>query len=206
MKTLLIATIALALYVLSPNTCYGQRGKALKTIVKVLTGVSAAESARRSGHSYEEYKHEDAILTQLRNQGVDANRSSIYSVYFRTTGVSWADFWSNPDLFFIVHIEGQGSKLVPKIHFNYLGEPVLDVVVAESVRPGSRVVVYLMDDDSSSDAIWNGILKTRANLSVTPTVQATQFISVSANASGQIALLDRDITIDAPDFVANPFD
>lgn len=203
MKTFLIAVLAIALLTLSPKACSAQRAKAIKSIVKVLTGVGAAESMRRSGQSYEEYKHEDAILTQLRNQGVDANNSSIYSVYFRTTGGYWADFWSKPDLFFIVDIEGQGSKLVPQIHYNYRGEQVLDVVVSESVRPGSRIVIRVIDDDSSSDKIWNGILKTRANLSVTPEVQATQFISVRANASGQIALLDRNTTLDAPDFVAS---
>jgi hypothetical protein len=203
MRTIILAVIASLIFIVPISPCCAQKGKAVKTIVKVLTGIGAAESVRRSGQSLEEYKQEDAILTSLQSQGIDANKSSIFSVYFRTTGGTWADFWSNPDLFFIVDIEGQGSKLVPQIHYNYRGEPVLDVIVSETVRPGSRIVVRVIDDDTSSDAIWNNILKTRANLSVTPEVQATKFVSVRANANGQIALLDRSVTLDAPDFVAS---
>ena len=197
---LLLSLLALAC---SSQSVHAQGGKAVQTIVKVLTGVGAAESMRRSGQSYEEYKHEDAILTQLRNQGVDANKSSVFSVYFSTSGGVWADFWSHPDLFFVVDIEGQGTKLVPQIRYNYRGEPVLDVVVADIVPPGSRVVVRVLDDDTSSDVMWNSILQTRANLSVTPEVSATQFVSVTANASGQFAILDRNVRIDAPDFIAS---
>lgn len=198
---LLTATIVAATFTV-PVPLYAQRGKAVQTIVKVLTGAGAAESIRRSGQSYQDFEHEDAILTQLQDQGVDANGTSVYSVYFQTTGGLWADFWSKPDLFFVVDIEGQGTKLVPQIHYNYKGEPVLDVVVSKSVRPGSRVVLRVIDDDTTSDTIWNSILKTRVNLSVTPRVQATQFISVQANANGQIALPDRNARLDAPDFVA----
>lgn len=202
MKTSLPFVVSLIALVCAPHSVQAQRGKAVQTIVKVLTGLGAAESMRRSGQSYEQYKHEDVILTQLRSEGVDANKSSIYSVYFSTSGGVWADFWTHPDLFFVVDIEGQGSQLVPQIRYNYRGEPVLDVVVAETVRPGSRVVVRVLDDDTSSDAMWNSILKTRAHLSVTPEVNATKFVSLKANARGQLTLLDQNVIIDAPDFIA----
>lgn len=196
----IIVAIAISIF---GSPCHAQNGKAVQTIVKVLTGIGAAEAVRRSGQSFEQYKQEDAILTSLRNQGVDAKKSSVFSVYFRTIGGRWADFWTNPDLFFVVDIEGQGSKLVPQIHYNYRGEPVLDVIVSETVPPGSRIVVRVIDDDTSSDLIWNNILKTRVTLSVTPEVKATQFVSIRASASGQIALLDRSATLDAPDFIAS---
>lgn len=192
----------LLLVLLPPSQSANAQGAAVKTIVKVLTGLGAAESLRRSGQSYEQYEHEDAILTQLRNQGVDANKSSVFSVYFSTSGGVWADFWSHPDLFFVVDIEGQGTKLVPQIRYNYRGGPVLDVVVADTVRPGSRVVVRVFDDDTSSDAMWNSILQTRVHLSVTPEINATQFVSVTSYVSGQIALIDSNVVINSPDFIA----
>lgn len=203
MKTALLTTILIAATFIVPSPLYAQSSKAIQSIVKVLTGLGAAESIRRSGQSYKDFENEDAIFTQLQNQGVDTNDASVFSVYFQTTGGVWADFWSKPDLFFIVDIEGQGSKLVPQIHYNYRGEPVLDVVVSKSVPSGSRIVVRVIDDDTTSDTIWNNILKTRVNLSVTPAVHATQFVSVQATANGQIALLDQNTSIDAVDFIAS---
>ncbi len=202
MKTSVFFVVLLIVFLSSPDHAQAQAGSAVQTIVKVLTGLGAAESMRRSGQSYEQFKDEDAILTKLRSQGLDANKSSIYSIYFSTSGGVWADFWTRPDLFFVVDIEGQSSQLVPQIRYNYRGEPVLDVLFADTVRPGSRVVVRILDDDTSSDAIWNSILKTRAHLSVTPEVNATKFVSLQANASGQLTLLDDTVIIDAPDFIA----
>lgn len=203
MKRISIVVLSLSLLTVSHRVSDAQHAKAVQAIVRILTGVGAAESIRRSGQSYQEYKHEDAILTSLRSQGIDANNSSIYSVYFETSGGLWADFWSKPDLFFIVDIEGQGSKLVPQVHYNYQGEPVLDVVVSDSIRPGSRVIVRVLDDDSVSDSIWNGILTTRANVSVSPEIRVTKFVSVRASASGEITLLDQHSTLDPPDFIAS---
>ena len=145
----------------APVQAQNAKANAVQTIVKVLTGLGAAESLRRSGQSYEQYKQETAILSELRNQGIDANKSSIYSVYLSTSGGFLADFWTFPDLFFVVDIEGQGTQLVPQIWREYRGEPVLGTVIAKTVRPGSRLVIRLFDDDTSSDVIWNNILKTR---------------------------------------------
>ncbi|OUT56884.1 MAG: hypothetical protein CBB71_17115, partial [Rhodopirellula sp. TMED11] len=101
MRTLFVVALAVIMLATSSRLCFAQRAKALKAIVKVLTGAGAAEAARRSGQSFEEYKHEDAILTQLRSQGVDADNSSVCSVYFKliNDGGYWADFWSKPDVF-----------------------------------------------------------------------------------------------------------
>ncbi|MDQ5886028.1 MAG: hypothetical protein QG628_425, partial [Patescibacteria group bacterium] len=84
------------------------------------------------------------------------------------------------------------------------GEPVLGTVVSETVRPGSRVVVRVLDDDTSSDVIWNSILKTRINWRIDAEVQSTgtKFVSLRANANGEFTLLDRNVTIDAPDLIA----
>lgn len=206
MKPLLMATLTALVFATSLQPCGAQGGKAkaVKTIVKMLTGIGAAEAARRSGQSFEEYQQHDAILTSLRSQGVDANNSSVFSVYFKVEngGGYWADFWSKPDVFFIVDIEGHGSHLVPQIHNNYQGHAILDKIVAQTIQPGSRVVVRVLDDDSTSDLMWNNILKTRVRLSVTPSIQATQFVSIGASAGGEVVLLDRNTTIDAPDFIA----
>lgn len=191
-----------------PLKAFGQgRATAAKNLFKAVTTVAAAlagaESLRKSGQSFEEYRHEDEILTRLRSQGIGTTDVSILSVYFKTTGGYWSDFWSKPDLFFVVDIEGQGTNLVPQIHYNYHGEPVLDVVVAKSLPPGTRIIVRVLDDDTYSDAMWNSILQSRVTVAVKPEIQATKFVSVSAVAIGsEIRLLDKSVTIDAPDFIA----
>jgi hypothetical protein len=136
------------------------------------------------------------------DQGLEANKSAIYSIYFKTTGGYWSDFFSKPDLFFVVDIEGQGSKLVPQIHYNYQGAAVLDCVISDYVSKGKRVSIRVMDDDSLSDSVWNTILKSRLNYKIGSDLSATRFLSLSSTASGQFVLLEKSQTIDAPDFIA----
>lgn len=178
------------------------RGKLIETIVKVVTGGAAAESMRRSAHSFDQYETERSILERLQEQGLDCSNDAIYSIYFKTDGGYWADFWSKPDVFFYVDIEGLGSFLVPQIHNNYSGQHILDRILAKEVPPGSKVVVRVMDDDTTSDVVWNNILSTRVNIDVSSDLRVTQFIPVRSGASGTIRLLDRQVTIDAPDYIA----
>lgn len=202
MSTRLVICVMLAVAFIPCTPAAANRGKALQTVVKLLTGAGAAESLRRSAHNYEEYQAEKSVLARLQAKGVDGSKCAIYSVYFKTSAGYWSDFWTKPDLFFYVDIEGVGSFLVPQIHNDYAGTPILDRVLAAEVAPGTRIVVRVLDDDTSSDEIWNNILKTRVNLEATAALQVTTFIPVRLSASGQLQLLEHNVTIDAPDYVA----
>lgn len=186
----------------SVRSSYPKGGSVFGTSVKVLSGVAAAESMGRSASAIEGYQQERAYLDGLHSRGLDQSDDSIYSIYFKVKRGSWADWFSDPDLFFYVDIEGQGSFLVPQIHWNYAGGPVLDRVLARDVKPGTKIVVRVLDDDSWSDEIWNNILKTRVSISVSPEIQANKYINISGYIGGKIQLLDRNVVIDAPDPVA----
>jgi hypothetical protein len=200
-RTITFGILTCLLIAASP--AQANRGKALQALVKILTGAGAAESLRRSAHSFDQYQTERTVLQRLQEQGLDCNKDAIYSVYFQTNGGYWADFWTKPDLFFYVDIEGKGSFLVPQIHNNYRGGPILDRILAEEAPPGSRIVIRVMDDDTTSDHIWNNILRTRIGIQATAEVRVTRFVPVRANASGQLQLLDRELTIDASDYIAS---
>jgi len=186
----------------SPTAVHANTGKAIKAVLEILTGAAAAKSLGNSAHAYEKYKTEDEILKRLKEQMVDGSNDAIYSIYFKTNGATWSDFWSYPDVFFYVDIEGKGSFLVPQIHEGYRGTPILGRVLAEEVAPGTRIIVRVMDDDSTSDAIWNSILKSRITLQASDTLSVTRFLPVSVAASGEFQFLDRRATMDAPDFMA----
>ena len=92
---------------------------------------------------------------------------------------------------------------MPQIRWNYGGGPVLDCVLARDVKPGTKIVVRVLDDDSWSDEIWNNILKTRVDFDLAPRIKVIKYVDVSVGyVGGQIRLLDRDVVIDAPDPIA----
>ena len=167
------------------------------------SSVAAAESLRRSARDFEGYQNQREILESLRSKGLGGPDSCIFSIYFNLKSGFWSDFFTNPDLFFYVDIEGQGSFLVPQIRWNYGGGPVLDCVLARDVKPGTKIVVRVLDDDSWSDEIWNNILKTRVDFDLAPRIKVIKYVDVSVGyVGGQIRLLDRDVVIDVPDPIA----
>ena len=127
--------------------------------------------------SLEGYQNQKAINEGLRSQGLERSDNCIYSIYFKTTGGFWSDFFSKPDIFFYVDIEGQGTFLVPQIHWNYAGEAVLDRVLARDVKPGTKIVVRVLDDDTSSDEIWNNILQTKLHVQLSPEIKLTRYVN-----------------------------
>lgn len=182
---------------------YPKGGGKFGTAVKIITSLGAATAAWGTAQALEGYQQERAYLDGLHSRGLDQSDDCIYSTYFKVTGGGWSDLFSDPDLFFYVDIEGQGSFLVPQIHWNYAGGPILDRVLARDVKPGTRIVVRVLDDDTWSNEIWNNILKTRVTISVAPEVQVTKYISIrSGYVGGQIQLLEGNVVIDAPDPVA----
>lgn len=196
-----VVLLAAAAVLFSPTAGSGQSG--LRTVVTVLTAAGAAESLRRSAHDLERFQKEDAILQDLKKQNVSTSNSAIYSVYLKTTGGYWADLFSKPDFFLLVDIEGKGTFLVPQIRWNHAAStPILEKILSEHVSAGSRVVVRVMDDDTTSDAIWNQILKTRVNFRLSGGVALTKYISATAAAGGTLQLLESKTVMDAPETVA----
>jgi len=201
---LLLLVVGLALAV--PHQSHAQASKALKWVFTLVTGAAAAESFARADEAHSVYKQKDSVIQNLKAQGIDPTDGAIYSLYFSLNGdvssVMWADIFSKPDIFAVVQIEGQGTFLVPDIHNEYAGQPILENIVAKNATPGARILVHILDDDSLSDAIWNSILQSRVSYRVTSEISCTTFARVNVEASGQIRLLDRNMVIDAPDYIA----
>lgn len=188
------------LHVFATSPASANPRQALRTVMYLAAG---AEAVSRGVEATKQYQEAAEVLSRLQAQGQDCKNDAIYSVLFQTSAGHWADFWSRPDVFFCLDIEGKGSFIAPNIHWNYSGTPFLDHILAEEAPPGSRIVVRVMDDDTASDAIWNSILSTRVELQATADLSVTQFIPVRATASGALQLLDRRLTIDAPEEIAS---
>lgn len=202
-----------------------------KAGVRVLTGAAAAESMRRAGNfsvehtnaareaenartNYEQVEKAriEAITQQLRYQNAPLGEDCIYSIFlnvnYNVGSVYWADTFSNPDIFFVVEVEGTGESILPFIRSEYKGGPILDRIVARELPAGSRVVIRVMDDDTSGNAIWEGILRSRINYNLS--IGATSFtagglISARAGSSGEIQVLapGKNLLLDGPDHIAS---
>ncbi|HEX4143082.1 MAG TPA: hypothetical protein VHY91_06000 [Pirellulales bacterium] len=234
MRFALIAAV-LALTTLPTGTSAGAAsGKAggvlLKTVVRVLTGIGAAECMRRAGnesvnhanasrdadiarHEYERVRKArvENVVRQFTSQGLQGTQNTIYSIFLNidpnASSVYWADWFSKADVFFVAEIEGVGQFVLPNIRMGYAGGPVFDRIVLPELRPGTRVAVRVMDDDTTSDAIWRTVLQTRVNYRFDingEALYATCGLKSSATASGAFALLDtpQRVVIDAPDQLA----
>ena len=190
---------------------------ALKAVVKLLTGLAAADSLSRSAESFEQRElvgskltGESETLKRLREQGFQTSDAAVFSAMFsldtNESAVYWADWFSKSDVFFLVDIEGEGTHLAPQIRFNYQGGPILDRIIATDIKPGRRVVVRVMDDDTLSDEIWKQILRTRIDLAVGADAYATSYLPVSAGVNGQFAVqllpASAPVIIDAADHLA----
>jgi len=181
--------------------------KVLKAVMKLIVGAGAAESFKRADVANSVYKDKDAIFQSLKSQGLDPINGAIYSIYFDmnndASSLYWADLFSRPDIFAKVQIEGQGSYLVPNIYQNYSGQPILEIILTKKIKPGSRIIVHICDDDSLSNTIWNQILQSRIDYKVTSTISCYSMVRIDSQGSGSIRLLDHHAVIDAPDFIAS---
>lgn len=201
---LLLVVLVLVLSV--PHESHASKGQALKWVVTLVTGAGAAESFARADEARSVYTQKDSVVQNLKAQGIDPTDGAIFSLYFSLNGdvssVMWADVFSKPDIFAIVQIEGQGTFLIRDIHNDYGGQPILNNVIAKNAAPGARILVHILDDDNLSDTIWNQILQSRVSYRVTSQIACTTFARVNVEASGGIRLLDRNVIIDAPEYIA----
>ena len=186
-----------------PCSASAQKNQAAKAVITLITGGAAAEAAKRTVGAKLDY---DTAREALIKQGCDVTDAAVYSLYFSLNGdvssMWWADVFSKPDIFAVVSIEGRGQFLIPEIYNNYSGQPILLNLIAKQAAPGKRIVVKIYDDDSVGDAVWNSILQSRINYSVSGTFKAFQAIKVESHFHGQIQILNRNVVIDAPDYIA----
>lgn len=156
----------------------------------------------------EELKDMDAVLLQLKDQHADDGDNAIFSVLYHLNGdssaVKWADIVGDPDVFVVVEIEGVGRYVIPEISEEYKGMAVLHTFVAHHALPGQRVAVYVMDDDSLSNEVWNSIARTRVDFRVEGIKKSiSRALTVKATATGSIQLIDRPVSIDSHDCIAS---
>jgi hypothetical protein len=163
--------------------------------------------------SYEKSRRSqiDGVTQQLVSQGSSPDDDTIYSLYlnidYNVGSVYWADTFSNPDVFFAVEVEGVGDFVLPLIRHEYKGGPLLDRVVTRQLRPGTRVVARVLDDDTLYDTVWNTILRTRINYRASyesTDLQLTKLKQSKIDAWGNITVLDtkEKVVITGPDQIA----
>ena len=176
--------------------------KLLETVLKVVGVVSAAKAAEEAGISVQNYWKDTAPPGE-----------SIYSASFHFDKKSWADFWTGPDIFMVVEYEGATSVLIPDIENNWNGQNKIYTFRCRTMPTGSRCVLRLCDDDSTSNAVWNSLLSAKFRWQVGATArtdgwpkQGVQTLEATARTDGAFQILDaadgKQYQIDVPDAVA----
>lgn len=198
---LFVATAMLLTTTSVPSHCQAQSPEVVKTVLKLVTVVSAAKAAEEAGISLEDYWKETA------KPGM-----SIYSISFDFDEVSWADWLTRPDIFAVVEYEAGQTVLIPDIEYNWDYSRKLYTFQCPTMPTGSRCVVRLYDDDTSNNLVWNTILSNKVNWTVSSQADVsipasgTVALGVEAGAGGAFNILDlpqgKFAILDAPDPVA----
>lgn len=197
-------TSSLFLICLICMTTYGDRIKAINSIVTVVTGTAAVESF---GNGLELNKTK-LKYEKLKRQCLGVKTPILYSVFFSVkegffSKSLWADFdFSGADLFVKVSVEGNSSIIIPEIIRNYKGQQLQLNFVAEEFPPGSRVVVTILDDDSKKDVVWNEILRFRTSFSTKPNMPRA-FVAMNVSGSRSINIPDAGVEIKKMDKIAS---
>lgn len=76
------------------------------------------------------------------------------------------------------------------------------MAVMEEIPANSKVVVTLYDDDSKGDKVWNSILQSRKTVK-TGLSMGDAYMSIQVSEKGSIKILNTDIVIDSPDYIAS---
>lgn len=198
-----IKTFSLFLICLICMTTYGDRFKAIHSIVTVVTGTAAVESF---GNGLE-LNDINLKYEKLRRQCLGVKNPVLYSVFFTVkkgllSKSLWADFdFSGADLFVKVSVDGNSSMIIPEIIRNYEGQQLQLNFVAEEFPPRSQVEVTILDDDSKKDVVWNEILRFRTSFNTEHDIPA--FIAMNASGSRSIKIPDAGVEINKPDHIAS---
>jgi hypothetical protein len=101
-----------------------------------------------------------------------------------------------------VEFAGQGSFLIPRIDMAYQGQPILENLIGKYARPGTRILVHVLDDKNFQNEVWNRILQTKINLQVNSSVVANSFLELNTRADGTFQILNKDVEIISPVCIA----
>lgn len=202
-KPVLIAVVTIACLVAVPrsNAVNPSRLAAgVKAVLALVSTYSAAKMAEELGTSVQDYWADTAKPGE-----------SIYSARIELTDTSWADWFSDPDVYMTVECEGQPTVLLPEVRHNWDGSPVVFTFRCSTLPEGSYCAFRLHDDDETSNAAWNGIMSSRVHWKVgtsTGSLPAagTVPLPIEASANGSVQVLDptssKNYVLDAPDTVA----
>lgn len=208
-KVVLIVLIAMLLPIGSVVYASHAARQALKVVVTILTGVTATTAAAEATDAYYVMKQKDGLLESLRSQGMTLDQPAIYSLYFSlnddASAVKWADIVGWPDVFSLIQMQGMGESIVPAISYEYRGQPLQTTFVHTEIPAGRRILIHFLDDDTTSNEIWNNVLSTKVDFTLSAqlkTVQSTMLIDTKGTGRGQIQLVKKNLTIDPPDIIA----
>ncbi len=203
----IFALIAAVLALSATGHAQNPRGQALKWAFTLVTGAGAAKALGNADQAHAIYQQKDAIAERLKRQGIDPINGAVFSIYLSLNGdvssVYWADIINKPDIYALVQIEGDGDYLVPAIQYEYAGQPIIENLFHKSVPAGRRVLVHIMDDDSFSNTVWNNILQSSVSYSVTTDISCSPVLKAKIEAGGKIRVLDRNMELDAADYIAS---
>jgi len=131
-----------------------------------------------------------------------ANGEAVYALEFDlkndASSIRWADIFSKPDVFPMIQVQGMQTYFIPELMQDYSGGRVIWTFKIPAIPGGRDISIFLLDDDSSSDEVWNNILKTRFSVKLN-TVSLVAGTKVSFGATGTIQLVDKKVVLDAPD-------
>jgi hypothetical protein len=206
--------ILLILLIFIQCSCFAINAKTGSQVLKtVISGIAASSSVAIGTYKLEKYLEAKSQIAKMPDlQGYNSS-AAIYSIDFnldpKKEAVYWADIIGKPDVYVVVEIEGYGELLVPSLKTGYSGGRVLKTFVGGNIKPGSKIRISLLDDDTLGDAVWNSILKTKVSWFIGAEQQNSEVISditkgmrMGASANGTICLLDQKIEIDQPDLLA----
>lgn len=165
----------------------------------------------------------DSTLRDLVTSGAAPPDSALFSFMFVVSNdcpaIKNADMLGWPDVFTILEVEGKGTYLIPDIRGEYSGGPILQTFVGGFAAPGMRIAIYILDDDTLSNEIWNSILSQKIDWKVKASygeaisaffrkkdgegmIDIKGAMQVEADASGSFQLLKTKQVLDAPDRLA----
>lgn len=202
------ALITFGVGLVLPQPVCGQSSKAkpvVEAVLKVVAMAAAAEASREATAGLQRHFEKTA-----------APGESIYSVNFNFDRAAWSDFWSRPDVFLVLEKEGGEKLLIPDIEYDWDYGPKVCSFRCPTLRPGSRCVLRLYDDDAASDAVWKTIMTTAVDWEASavakpgpllaPPLRGLVAMHAEVAAEGKLQLLTpaqaSAIVLDAPDAIA----
>jgi len=125
---------------------------------------------------------------------VNLNRDDIYWVRW----VGW------PSIFPVLRIEGGGEYVIPEIFYNYDGGTIIWTFKIPQIPAKRHIAVFLLDDHSTSNEIWNHLLETRVSFDFGGQT-VTSGILARGTVTGNLQLSDSHLTIDGPTPICHYF-